>query len=194
MLSSSIHTLSLHERSSDLDIFGWFVDNGVPYSYERTAADRGISIHELLSELAADQPVGAHGLLALDWHSGNRSPLVDHELSGLDRKSTRLNSSHANNSYAVFQYSHSFPTRTLFRSRHLRLVRRQRRAVLVRADGGRSRHLDPRAAQRAGRRSAGRRARVAGAGLALGQPVAAGRPRAVRPRSEEHTSELQSRQ
>jgi len=27
--------------------------------------------------------VGAHGLVALDWHSGNRSVLVDHELSGL---------------------------------------------------------------------------------------------------------------
>ena len=26
---------------------------------------------------------GEHGLLALDWHSGNRSVLVDHELSGL---------------------------------------------------------------------------------------------------------------
>ncbi|SCE50399.1 L-ribulokinase [Streptomyces sp. DvalAA-14] len=27
--------------------------------------------------------MGAHGLLALDWHSGNRSVLVDHHLSGL---------------------------------------------------------------------------------------------------------------
>jgi L-ribulokinase len=27
--------------------------------------------------------VGAHGLVALDWHSGNRSVLVDHHLSGL---------------------------------------------------------------------------------------------------------------
>jgi L-ribulokinase len=26
--------------------------------------------------------VGEHGLVALDWHSGNRSVLVDHELSG----------------------------------------------------------------------------------------------------------------
>src|SRR6185503_14416527 len=31
----------------------------------------------------AEQPVGAHGLVALDWHNGNRSLLVDHELSGL---------------------------------------------------------------------------------------------------------------
>ena len=42
-----------------------------------------ITIHELLTELAATQRVGEHGLVALDWHSGNRSVLVDHELTGL---------------------------------------------------------------------------------------------------------------
>ena len=40
-------------------------------------------MHEHLTELAAAQAVGEHGLVALDWHSGNRSVLVDHELSGL---------------------------------------------------------------------------------------------------------------
>ncbi|MCU7726060.1 ribulokinase [Actinoplanes sp. KI2] len=64
------------------DIFGWFVENGVPPAYHAEAEARGISVHELLSEKAAAQPVGGHGLIALDWHSGNRSPLVDHELSG----------------------------------------------------------------------------------------------------------------
>jgi L-ribulokinase len=39
--------------------------------------------HEKLTELAAQQKPGQHGLLVLDWHSGNRSVLVDHELSGL---------------------------------------------------------------------------------------------------------------
>lgn len=65
------------------DIFGWFVANGVPADYHAAAAERGLSIHELLTELAASQPIGGHGLVALDWHSGNRSVLVDHELSGL---------------------------------------------------------------------------------------------------------------
>ncbi|KAA1395228.1 ribulokinase [Aeromicrobium ginsengisoli] len=65
------------------DIFGWFVDHGVP-AYVREAADAaGIGVHEHLTELASKQPVGAHGLVALDWHSGNRSVLVDHELTGL---------------------------------------------------------------------------------------------------------------
>ena len=65
------------------DIFGWFVDHGVPPAYHEAARERGISLHEHLSELAAQQPIGRHGLVALDWHSGNRSILVDHELSGM---------------------------------------------------------------------------------------------------------------
>ena len=65
------------------DIFGHFVDTHVPPAYVDQAANRGVSVHEYLTELAAAQAIGEHGLLALDWHSGNRSVLVDHELSGL---------------------------------------------------------------------------------------------------------------
>ncbi|WP_155373403.1 ribulokinase [Catellatospora vulcania] len=56
------------------DIFGWFVDHAAP---------AGFDSHERLSELAAAQPVGGHGLIALDWWNGNRSLLVNHDLSGL---------------------------------------------------------------------------------------------------------------
>jgi L-ribulokinase len=65
------------------DIFAWFVDNGVPAAYADAAHARGLDLHTYLSSLAAAQPVGGHGLLALDWHNGNRSVLVDHELSGV---------------------------------------------------------------------------------------------------------------
>ncbi|MCZ4119673.1 ribulokinase [Streptomyces sp. H39-S7] len=65
------------------DIFGWFVEHGVPPVYHAQAAAEDISVHELLSRLAADQPVGGHGLVALDWWNGNRSVLVDHRLSGV---------------------------------------------------------------------------------------------------------------
>ncbi|NUT32579.1 MAG: ribulokinase [Hamadaea sp.] len=65
------------------DIFAWFVDNCVPADLHADAIAAGRSVHELLSERAAAQPVGAHGLVALDWHSGNRSVLVDHHLSGV---------------------------------------------------------------------------------------------------------------
>ena len=64
------------------DIFAWYVNNQVPGRYHQEAAARGISVHEYLTALIQDQPVGGHGLIALDWHSGNRSVLVDHELSG----------------------------------------------------------------------------------------------------------------
>jgi L-ribulokinase len=65
------------------DIFGWFTRTSVPAAYAQAAASVGESLHEHLTRLAALQQVGEHGLVALDWHSGNRSVLVDHELSGL---------------------------------------------------------------------------------------------------------------
>ena len=65
------------------DIFGWLVDHFVGARYHEEAAEHGLSLHEHLSRQAAEQAVGEHGLVALDWESGNRSVLVDHELSGL---------------------------------------------------------------------------------------------------------------
>ena len=65
------------------DIFAWFVSNCVPGSYDAEAAEQGISVHELLTNKAAQQRVGEHGLLALDWHNGNRSILCDPQLTGL---------------------------------------------------------------------------------------------------------------
>ena len=54
----------------------------LPGAYRDAAAGRGLDPHEYLSELASAQAPGEHGLVALDWLSGNRSVLVDHELSG----------------------------------------------------------------------------------------------------------------
>nr|WP_307846321.1 ribulokinase [Actinospica durhamensis] len=65
------------------DIFAWFVERYSSPALVAEAAERGVSLHELLTEQAADHEVGAHGLVALDWHSGNRSVLVDHSLSGV---------------------------------------------------------------------------------------------------------------
>ncbi|MBO0907841.1 ribulokinase [Arthrobacter sunyaminii] len=65
------------------DIFGWFVRTCVPPAYVSAAAERGLDVHQYLTEVASRQAIGEHGLLALDWHSGNRSVLVDHELSGV---------------------------------------------------------------------------------------------------------------
>lgn len=65
------------------DHFQWFVENCVPASYERQADERGISIHQLLEEKAEACKPGESGLLALDWWNGNRSVLVDVDLTGL---------------------------------------------------------------------------------------------------------------
>ncbi|RLV47756.1 ribulokinase [Nocardioides mangrovicus] len=65
------------------DIFAWFVEHGVPEAYAVAAREAGESLHEHLTRLGEKQAVGEHGLVALDWHSGNRSVLVDHQLSGL---------------------------------------------------------------------------------------------------------------
>ena len=65
------------------DHFAWFVKNCAPADYRDEAAARGIDLHQLLEEKAAQQAPGEHGLLALDWWNGNRSVLVDVDLTGL---------------------------------------------------------------------------------------------------------------
>ena len=65
------------------DHFAWFVNNCVPAEYHEEANTRGLNVHRLLEEKAAQQKPGEHGLLALDWWNGNRSVLVDVDLTGL---------------------------------------------------------------------------------------------------------------
>ena len=65
------------------DVFDWFVKNCVPVSYTKEAEERNISIHKLLREKASALQVGESGLIALDWLNGNRSVLVDADLTGM---------------------------------------------------------------------------------------------------------------
>ncbi|MFF5425140.1 MULTISPECIES: ribulokinase [unclassified Streptomyces] len=65
------------------DIFAWWLRQGVPDHYRAEAQAAGEDLHQLLTRKAAGRPVGAHGLVALDWMNGNRSTLVDHHLSGV---------------------------------------------------------------------------------------------------------------
>ncbi len=66
------------------DIFEWYVEEGVP-SYVKEAAQKkeGVGIHEWLEQRASEYKPGETGLLALDWWNGNRSVLVDTDLTGL---------------------------------------------------------------------------------------------------------------
>jgi L-ribulokinase len=65
------------------DHFAWFTENCVPASYTEAAKAKGVSIHEYLSEKASALKPGQSGLLALDWWNGNRSILVDVDLTGM---------------------------------------------------------------------------------------------------------------
>ena len=65
------------------DHFAWFVENALPADYRREAEERGVTAHEVLEEKAAKLIPGESGLLALDWWNGNRSVLVDVDLTGV---------------------------------------------------------------------------------------------------------------
>ena len=65
------------------DHFDWLVKNCVPGCYEKEAAEKGISVHQLLEEKVKDQLPGESGLIALDWWNGNRSILTDADLTGM---------------------------------------------------------------------------------------------------------------
>lgn len=65
------------------DHFQWFTETCVPEEYENEARQCGISIHQLLEEKATALKPGESGLLALDWWNGNRSILVDVDLTGM---------------------------------------------------------------------------------------------------------------
>lgn len=65
------------------DHFAWLIENFLPSSYEKAAEKVGMNIYEYLNKLAAKKKVGENGLLALDWWNGNRSVLVDGNLSGM---------------------------------------------------------------------------------------------------------------
>jgi len=93
------------------DIFAWYVNNQVPGSYFEDASKAGVGIHEHLTNLASKQAVGEHGLIALDWHSGNRSVLVDHELSGVIVGQTL--STTAEEGYRALLESTAFGTRMI---------------------------------------------------------------------------------
>lgn len=65
------------------DLFAWYVDEAVPEYVEIAAKDEGLNVHQWLEKKAAEYQPGETGLLALDWWNGNRSVLVDTDLSGL---------------------------------------------------------------------------------------------------------------
>jgi len=65
------------------DHFQWFIDTCLPKDYYDQAKAEGKNIHVFLRERAEKLKPGESGLLALDWWNGNRSVLVDVDLTGM---------------------------------------------------------------------------------------------------------------
>lgn len=65
------------------DIFSYFVREQLPASYVEEAKQKGCTVFDVLNAYAAEMVTGSHGLVALDWHNGNRSPYVNPNLSSV---------------------------------------------------------------------------------------------------------------
>lgn len=65
------------------DHFQWFIDNCLPVSYYEQAKAEGVNIHKFLRKKCEAKKPGESGLVALDWWNGNRSVLVDADLTGM---------------------------------------------------------------------------------------------------------------
>lgn len=65
------------------DHFAWFIDNCLPADYYEAAKKENLNIHQYLRKKAEKLGVGESGLIALDWWNGNRSVLVDVDLTGM---------------------------------------------------------------------------------------------------------------
>ena len=65
------------------DHFQWFANNCASKECVNAANKRGIGVLQYLNNKAAKIKPGESGLIALDWWNGNRSVLVDMNLSGM---------------------------------------------------------------------------------------------------------------
>src|SRR5271157_211219 len=65
------------------DMFAWFFDHAVPAYAKSQAKKLKLPFTAWLEKQAAALRPGESGLLALDWWNGNRSVLVDADLTGL---------------------------------------------------------------------------------------------------------------
>jgi L-ribulokinase len=64
------------------DIFAWFFEQGVPEEVYRQAHKLKVPLTTVLEKRAAVLKPGESGLVGLDWWNGNRSILVDADLTG----------------------------------------------------------------------------------------------------------------
>jgi len=65
------------------DHFAWFIDNCLTASYYEEAKRQKKNVYKFVQEKATLLKPGESGLIALDWWNGNRSVLVDVDLTGM---------------------------------------------------------------------------------------------------------------
>ncbi len=65
------------------NLLDWFINNAVPEDYAKEARKRKMDLFQFMEEKADKLKAGESGLIALDWWNGNRSILVDDDLSGM---------------------------------------------------------------------------------------------------------------
>ena len=65
------------------DIFSWFIENYISTEYHNYAAMNNQNIYQYMEDRIREIPKSKSRLLCLDWWNGNRSVLVDPDLTGL---------------------------------------------------------------------------------------------------------------
>lgn len=65
------------------DIFDWFRNILAPIELFERAKEDDVDETVVMDRWLTETPIGANGLLALDWWNGNRSVLMDSKLSGM---------------------------------------------------------------------------------------------------------------
>ncbi len=93
------------------DIFAWFFENGVPAAIHQQARKERKPFLSVLENRAAALKPGESGLVALDWWNGNRSILVDVDLTGLLVGMTLA--TRAEEIYRALMEATAFGTRTI---------------------------------------------------------------------------------
>ena len=69
-------------QTSTGSVIEWFVNN-LCGTVKEEAAKQGRSVYDLLNEEALKLPIGAEGVVALDFFQGNRTPYVDPDVRGM---------------------------------------------------------------------------------------------------------------
>lgn len=84
VMDSLVPGLATYEagQASVGDTFQWFVDTLAGADCHQKARELGISVHQLLTQRAAELAPGESGVVSLDWFNGNRNVLADYRLSG----------------------------------------------------------------------------------------------------------------